>query len=171
MGRERSRRWTWRWGAVRGLAAGLLALGGCIYPMPRQPLVVPRLQVQAPEHLTVTVAEMRRLPLAASELGPLQRAGVRWEYEVRFAETRGIGVRLELLRMTVRSLSGTAAHRVQSLPSRVEPFGTTPIKVEAFLSSSDLAARGDLSGVQELLFVGTDDRGGAVQVSLRVPLE
>lgn len=154
-----------------GLAAGLLGLGGCIYPMPRQPLVVPRLEVQAPEHLTVTVAGMRRRPLAAAELTPLQRAGYHWEYQVRFAETRGVGLRLELLRMTVRSLSGTSAHRVQSLPSRVEPFGTTPISIEAFLSTSDPGAAGDLSGVHELLFAGTDDRGGAVQVSLRVPLE
>jgi hypothetical protein len=57
------------------------------------------------------------------------------------------------------------------LASRVEPQGTTPIVVDANLSTSNPEYPGNLTGIQELVFLGQDDSGRPVRISVRVPLE
>jgi hypothetical protein len=148
-----------------------MLLSGCVTFPRREAPVVPPLEVRAPSHLRLAVAGMVRRPLEPATLTPPERAGVRWDYEVLITDTGGIGVRLEMLRMTVRSLAGTSVAGVQSLPSRVEPHGTTPITLQASLSSSIPDAPGELVGVHELTFLGTDDRGQPVRIVARVPLE
>lgn len=158
-------------GLAIALAVGSLSLAGCVHPPRREPPVPPRLEVQAPAYLSLAVVGMTKRPLARGELTPPERAGFHWEYQVVFRNAGAIGLRLEVLRMTVRSLSGITGDRVQSLPSRVEPGGSTPISVQAFLLTSDLGEPRDLVGTHELTFLGTDDRGQPVQVLVRVPLE
>lgn len=131
----------------------------------------PRVEVEGPEFLRVAVVDMAKRPLAASELPVFHRAGFRWDYAVRFTNTGATGVRLEELENRLRSLTGVTATETISLPSRVEPGGTTPITVRAVLSSSDQRQRGDVQGVQELTFRGRDDNGQPVRVVVRVPLE
>jgi hypothetical protein len=156
---------------ILGGSAGSLFLAGCMAPLRREAAAPPPLQVQAPSHLAVAVTGMTKRPMAPEEFTPPQRAGFRWEYQLRISDTGGIGVRLEALHMTVRSLSGITAGRVQSLPSRVEPDGSTPISLQAYLVTSSPDEPGDLVGVHELTFLGTDDRGRAVKLEVRVPLE
>ncbi len=157
-------------GLAIGVAVGTLLLGGCV-STPARPQVPPRLEVQAPAHLSIAIQGMTKQPMAEKELTPPQKAGFHWEYEVVVSNAGTVGLRLEMLRMTVKSLSGAASSRVQSLPSRVEAGGSTPITVQAFLSTSDLRDPGDLVGTNELTFLGTDDRGQPLQVLVRVPLE
>lgn len=154
-----------------GLVAGNLLFAGCVHPPRKEPPVPPRLEVQAPAYLSVAVVGMMKRPLAGGELTPPQRAGFRWEYQVVLRSAGAVGLRLEMLRMAVRSLSGITAERVQSLPSRVEPGGSTPISLQAFLSTSNLGDPADLVGTHELNFLGTDDQGRAVRIDVRVPLE
>jgi hypothetical protein len=47
----------------------------------------------------------------------------------------------------------------------------TRILVSAELSTSDPGEPENLTGVQELLFIGRDDLGGPVRILVRVPLE
>jgi len=155
-----------------GLAALGLLLGACrdyraeeLAPLP------PRVEVRGPDHLRVEVVNMAKRPLAASELTQFQRAGVRWDYTVRFTDTGGVGVRLEGLENQLRSQTGVTATETISLPSRVEPNGSTPVTVQAALATSDPGQPGNLRGIQTLTFRGRDDRGGPVEVVVRVPLE
>jgi hypothetical protein len=131
----------------------------------------PQVEARAPGHLKVQVENTAKRPLGASELPQFQRAGFRWDYTVRFMETGGVGVRLERLENQVRSATGVTATETITLPSRVEPNGSTPISVRAVLSTSDPAQRGNLTGLQTLTFRGQDDRGQPVEVVVRVPLE
>ena len=73
--------------------------------------------------------------------------------------------------VTVRSLTGVVATRTIPLSSRVEPQRTTPISIAASLVTSNPSEPGNLSGVQELIFLGRNDRGGLIRVIVRVPLE
>jgi hypothetical protein len=82
-----------------------------------------------------------------------------------------VGVQLLMVEATVRSLTGITSTTVTRLPSRVEPQGTTPIQIHAVLSSSNPEEPGNVTGVQELTFLGSDDRGDPVRVIVRVPLE
>jgi len=129
-----------------------------------------QVMVQAPDHLRVMVAHMRERPLGDTELAQFERAGIRWDYEVRIMETGGVGVRLEQLQNTARSLSGVQSTETIGLPSRVEPNGTTVIDVRAVLATSNPEEPGNLRGVQELVFRGRDDRGRPVQLTVQVPL-
>jgi len=168
---------SWREAARRAVAAGLALAGaalfcaGCLGPLRREAPIPPRLQVRGPVHLTATVAGMTKRPLPPAELTPPQRAGFRWEYQLRIGDSGGLGVRLEALHMTVRSLSGITASQVQTLPSRVEAGGSTPISLQAYLATSSPDEPGDLVGVHELTFLGTDEQGGPVRLEVRVPLE
>ena len=154
-----------------GVVFGAMLLAGCVSAPRREAPVPPRLEVQAPAFLSIAIQGMTKQPMTEKELVPPQKAGFHWECEVVFQNAGAVGIRLEMLRMTVRSLSGTTSSRVQSLPSRVEPGGSTPITVQAFLSTSDLGNPADLVGTHELTFLGTDDRGQPLQVLVRVPLE
>jgi hypothetical protein len=53
----------------------------------------------------------------------------------------------------------------------VESGGTTPIFIDATLSTSNPEEPGNLTGVEELVFLGQDDQGASVRVVVRVPLE
>jgi hypothetical protein len=53
----------------------------------------------------------------------------------------------------------------------VEPRGTTPIAIDAYLSTSNPENPGNLTGVQELVFLAQDDSGRPVRIIVRVPLE
>jgi len=152
-------------------AAVLLAGAGC-GPHVREVAKLPlQVEVENPGHLRVEVVNPTKRPLAPSELTPFQRAGSRWDYTVRFTETDGVGVQFREVQATVRSLAGVTAARTIPLASRVEPQGTTPIFIHATLSTSNPEEPENLTGVEELVFFGQDDRGVPVRVVVRVPLE
>ncbi len=150
---------------------GLLAGAGCEYRPPELPKLPVRIEVESPPHLRVAVANATKRPLAPGELPPSTRAGARWDYSVRFTDTGGLGVQLREVQATVRSLTGISATRTIPLPSRVEPQGTIAIAIDATLSTSNPENPGNLTGIQELVFLGQDDRGLPVRVFVRVPLE
>ena len=158
--------------AVIGLsAAGLFAGAGCEYRAPELPKLPVRIGVESPPHLRVAVVNATKRPLAPGELPPLTRAGARWDYSVQFTDTGGIAVQFREVQATVRSLTGIMATRTIPLPSRVEPQGTTPIAIDATLSTSNPENPGNLTGIQELLFLGQDGSGRPVRILVRVPLE
>jgi hypothetical protein len=148
-----------------------LAGASCAYRPPELPKLPVGIQVESPPHLRVAVGNATKRPLAPNELPPLTSAGSRWDYTVQFTDIGGVGVQFREVQATVRSLRGTSATRTIPLPSRVEPQGTTPIVVDANLSTSNPENPGNLTGVQELVFLGQDDRGQPVRVLVRVPLE
>ncbi len=148
----------------------LLGGAGC-QPLPELPKLPLQVEVENPGQLRVVVVPLSRRPLAAGELPPWTRAGVRWDNEVIFTETVGIGVQFRELENTVRSLTGVSTTHPIPLSSRVEPYGTTPIPIAASLATSNPDQPGNLSGVQELIFLGRNDRGGLIRVIVRVPLE
>lgn len=157
---------------LRSLAVALLLAGaGCEYHIREVARLPLQVEVENPGHLRVAIVGTSKRPLAAGEMSPYQRAGSRWDYTVRFTDTGGVGVQFQELQATVRSLTGVTAARTIPLASRVEPRGTTPIAIEAFLSTSNPEEPGNLSGVQELIFLGRDDHGQPVRVIVRVPLE
>jgi len=158
-------------GMAVGIAVSTMPFGGCAYTPRQESPVPPRLEVQAPAYLSIAIQGVTKQPMTERELTPPQKAGFHWECEVVFQNAGTVGIRLEMLRMTVRSLSGTTSSRVQSLPSRVEPGGSTPISVQAFLSTSDLGNPADLVGTHELVFLGTDDQGRPIRIDVQVPLE
>lgn len=157
--------WLGLWVAV------LLAGAGCEYRAPEVAKLPVRIEIENPGHLRVAVSNPSKRALAPQELGTFQRAGWRWDYAVQFTDTAGVGVEFREVQATVRSLAGVAATRTIPLASRVEPHGTTPISIHATLSTSNPEAPENLSGVEELVFLGADDRGAPVRVIVRVPLE
>lgn len=155
-----------------GLVVELLLAGaGCEYHLREVAKLPLQVEVENPGHLRVAVVGTSKRPLAAAELPPFHHAGSRWDYTVRFTDTSGVGVQFREVQTTVRSLTGVTATRTIPLASRVEPQGTTPIAIDAFLSSSNPEEPGNLTGVQELVFLGRDDHGQPVRVIVRVPLE
>jgi len=161
----------WPVAVIGRSVAGLVAGAGCEYRAPEAPKLPVRIEVESPPHLQVAVVNTTKRPLAPNELPPLTRGGARWDYSVQFTDTGGVGVQLREVQATVRSLTGISATRTIPLPSRLEPQGTTPIQINATLSTSDPERPGSLTGIQELVFLGQDDRGQAVRVFVRVPLE
>jgi len=168
----------WAWGPCRALlwrlglsVAVLLAGAGCEYHVREVAKLPLQVEVENPGHLRVVVVEARKRALPAAELLPYQRAGSRWDYTARFTETSGVGVQFREVQATVRSLAGVMATRTISLASRVDPEGTTPIFIDAMLSTSHPEEPGNLTGVQELVVLGQDDRGAPVRITVRVPLE
>ncbi len=164
------RRWRLRLGASLWLAVVLLLAGTGCEPLPELPKLPAQVEVENPGQLRIVVDRGTKRPLAPPELPPLTRAGSRWEYAVRFTDTGGVGVQFREVQATVRSLSGIASTRTIPLASRVEPHGTTPISIDAVIVTANPEAPGNLTGVQELIFVGQDDRGAPVRVTVRVPL-
>jgi len=154
------------------LSIVLVILGaGCEYHVREVARLPIEIEVENPGNLRVVLVSAAKRPLAAAELQEFHRAGSRWEYVVRFTDTVGVGVEFREVQASVRSLTGITATRVIPLASRVEPNETTPIHIYAILSTSDPEEPGNLTGVQELLFLGQDDRGAPVRVIVRVPLE
>lgn len=153
------------------VAALMWAGASCEYHIREVAKLPLQVEVENPGYLRVAVVNATKRPLAAAELPPFHREGSRWDYTVRFTDTGGVGVRFREVQATVRSLTGIAASRTIPLASRVEPQGTTPISIDAFLSSSNPEEPGNLTGVQELVFLGRDDHGQPVRVIVRVPLE
>ncbi len=151
------------------LVAGFLA-AGCAYVPPEGPKLPVGIQVENPGHLAVAVVKTVKRPIPLGELRPFERAGVRWDFEVWLTDTAGIGVQLRELQVTVRSLSEVTAERVIPLASRVEPRGTTPIAVAGTLTTSNPEEAENLTGVEELIFLGQDDQGAPVRLIVRVPL-
>ena len=155
-----------------GLSVAVLLAGAGCEPYVREVAKLPlQVEVENPGHLRVVVVDPTKRPLAPSELAPFQRAGSRWDYTVRFTETGGVGVQFREVQATVRSLAGVTATRTIPLASRVEPQGTTPIFIHATLSTSNPEEPENVTGVEELVFFGQDDRGVPVRVVVRVPLE
>ncbi len=152
------------------LVGGLLAAAGCVYQPPEGPKLPVGVQVENPGHLAVAVVDTVKRPLTATELHPLERAGYRWDFQVRLTDTAGVGVQLVELQVTVQSLSGVTAQQTTPLRSRVEPRGTTPIAVVGVLTTSNPEEPENLTGVEELVFIGQDDRGAPVRLIVRVPL-
>ncbi len=152
------------------LAGGLLAAAGCAYQPPEGPKLPVGIQVENPGHLAVAVVDTTKRPLTAAELRPFERAGFRWDFQVRLTDTAGVGVQLRELQVTVESLSGVTTQRTIPLTSRVEPQGTTPIAVAGTLTTSNPEEPANLTGVEELVFLGQDDRGAPVRLIVRVPL-
>jgi hypothetical protein len=151
------------------LVAGLLA-AGCAYLPPEGPKLPVGIQVENPGHLAVAVVDTIKRPLAAADLHPFERAGFRWDFQVWLTDTAGVGVQFRELQLTVKSLSGVTAERTIPLTSRVEPRGTTPIAVTGTLTTSNPEEPENLTGVEELVFLGQDDQGAPVRIVLRVPL-
>jgi hypothetical protein len=149
----------------------LLAGASCEYRIREVARLPLRVEVENPGHLRVAVVDTVKRPLAAPEVPPSQRAGSRWDHTVRFTDTGAVGIQFREVQATVRSLTGVATSRAIPLASRVEPAGTTPIAIHAVLSTSNPEEPGNLTGVQELVFLGQDDRGVPVRVIVRVPLE
>ena len=158
-------------GSIGLVVALLLGGAGCQYRLREVARLPLQVEVENPGHLRVAVVNTTKRPLAATELPPFHRAGSRWDYSVRFTDAGGVGVQFREVQATVRSLTGITATRTVPLASRVEPQGTTPIAIDAFLSTSNPEEPGNLTGVQELVFLGRDDHGQLVRVIVRVPLE
>jgi hypothetical protein len=160
-------RGAWLWLVV------ILGLAGasCEYRPPELPKLPVGVEVESPPHLRVVVVNVTKRPLAPSELPPLTSSGARWDYTVQFTDLVGIAVQFREVQATVRSLTGITATRTTPLPSRVEPQGTTPIVIDASLSTSNPERPGSLTGIQELVFLAQDDSGRPVRVFVRVPLE
>ncbi len=152
------------------LAAGLLAVAGCGYRPPEGPKLPVGIQVENPGHLAVAVVDTVKRPLTTAELQPTERAGYRWDFQVRLSDTAGVGVQFVELQITVQSLSGVTAQQTIPLRSRVEPRGTTPIAVAGVLTTSNPEEPNNLTGVEELIVLGQDDRGAPVRLIVRVPL-
>lgn len=164
----------WRHRTGVGLAllvSGLLAGVGCEYRAPEVAKLPLQVTVENPGPLRVAVVEASKRPLAAVELPPFQRGGWRWDYRVEFTDTAGVGVQLKQAQATVRSLTGVTTTEIIPLASRVDPRGTTRIRVHAVLSTSNPEESRNLTGVEELTFLGWDDNGQAIRVIVRVPLE
>jgi hypothetical protein len=151
------------------LVAGLLA-EGCAYLPPEGPKLPVGIQVENPGHLAAAVVDTIKRPLVAAELRPFERAGFRWDFQVWLTDTAGVGVQFRELQVTLKSLSGVTAERTIPLTSRVEPRGTTPIAVTGTLTTSNPEEPENLTGVEELIFLGQDDQGAPVRIILRVPL-
>lgn len=155
-----------------GLSVAVLLVGvGCGAPVREVAKLPLGVEVENPGHLRVAVVETRKRALTQTELSPLERAGSRWDHTLGFTETEGIGVQLREVQATVRSLAGLTVTRTIPLTSRVEPRGTTPISADATLSTSHPEEPENLMGVEELVFLGRDDRGAPVQVVVRIPLK
>ncbi len=148
----------------------LLSFAGCVYEVEKPAIIPLRIDVQS-SHLQASLAETRKEPLPPPELSTFERAGYRWFFTVRFTETAGIGVQFREVQATVRSLSGFSATRTFPLVSRVEPNGTTPIQVDARLSTSHPEELGNLTGAEELVFLGMDDRGNPIRANITIPLQ
>lgn len=168
----RFRRWSPRVMLRLGLWIALVILWvGCGRHLREVATLPIQTEIENPGNLRVVVVSATKRPLTPAEIPQLHRAGSRWEYTVRFTDTVGVGVQFREVRATVRSLTGVTAMRAIPLVSRVEPQGMTPVFISAVLSTSDPGEPGNLTGVQELLFLGQDDRGAPVRVIVRVPLE
>jgi hypothetical protein len=155
-----------------GLSAAILLIGAsCVSYVREVPKLPFQVEVENPGHLRVALVETRKRALTAAELSTFERAGSRWDHVLSFTETDGIGVQFREVRATVRSLAGLTATRTIPLASRVVPRETASISVDARLSTSHPEEPQNLAGVEELTFLGQDDRGVPVQVVVRVPLE
>ncbi len=53
---------------------------------------------------------------------------------------------------------------------KLNPNGTVPITIHAHLSTSNPAEPGNLTGIQELTFLGHDENRTLVELTVRVPL-
>ena len=167
-------------GEARFLAGLLLALGsaalaaGCTLLYPdgaREVAKLPvRVEVEGPPYLRVVVTDWRKRPLAAGEMSALERAGFRWDYTVQITDTAGQTVQFREVTASVRSLTDYRSTRTFPLESRVDPHGTVPITIHAHLSTSNPDEPGNLTGVQELTFLGRDENWKLVELVVRVPL-
>jgi len=129
-----------------------------------------RTEVEGPPYLRVVVTDWQKRPLTASEMSPMERAGFRWDYLVQITDTGGMTTQFREVTATVRSLTGFRSTRTFPLESRVDPHGTTPITITARLSTGNPDEPGNLTGVEELSFLGRDDDFKLVQLVVRVPL-
>jgi hypothetical protein len=152
------------------LAAIAAAAAACAYPPPDVATLPVRTAVEGPPYLRVVVTDWQKRPLAAGEMSPMERAGVRWDYTVQITDTAGKTVQFREVTASVQSLTGYRSTRTFPLESRVEPHGTVPITIHAHLSTSNPEEVGNLTGVQELTFLGRDDEFRLVQLVVRVPL-
>ena len=163
-----SRAWIVEAMALAVLAAVLAA--ACSYPPPDVATLPVRTEVEGPPYLRAVVTGWQKRPLAADEMSPMERAGFRWDYIVQITDTGGQAVQFREVTATVRSLTGFRSTRTFPLESRVEPYGTTPITINARLSTSNPDEPGNLTGVEELTFLGRDGEFKLIQLAVHVPL-
>jgi hypothetical protein len=153
---------------VAVMAAALLA--ACTYPPPEMATLPVRTEVEGPPYLRAVVIDWQKRPLTAGEMSPMERAGFRWDYTVQISDTAGMTVQFREVTASVRSLTGFRSTRTFPLESRVEPHGTVPIAIHARLSTSNPEDPGNLTGVEELTFLGRDQDWRLVELIVRVPL-
>jgi hypothetical protein len=142
----------------------------CSYPPPEVATLPVRTEVEGPPYLRVVVTDWQKRPLTAGEMSPMERAGFRWDYTVQITDTEGKTVQFREVTASVTSLTGFRSTRTIPLQSRVDPHGTVPITINAHLSTSNPDEPGNLTGVQQLTFLGRDDEYRLVQLVVRVPL-
>jgi len=153
---------------LAAIAAVLVA--SCSYPLPDVATLPVRTEVEGPAYLRVVVTDWQKRPLTAGEMSPMERAGFRWDYTVQITDTGGMTTQFREVTATVKSLTGFRSTRTFPLESRVDPRGTTPITINARLSTSNPDEPGNLTGVEELTFLGRDDDFKLIQLVVRVPL-
>lgn len=129
-----------------------------------------RVEVEGPPYLRVVVTDWQKRPLAAGEMSSMERAGFRWDYTVQITDTAGQTVQFREVTASVQSLTGYRSTRTFPLESRVDPHGTVPVTIHAHLSTSNPDEPGNLTGVQELTFLGRDEHWKLVELVVRVPL-
>jgi len=100
----------------------------------------------------------------------MERARVRWDYVVQITDTAGKTVHFSEVTATVRSLTGYRSTRTFPLESRIDSKGTVPITIHAYLSTSNPNEPGNLTGIQDLTFLGHDENRNLVELIVRVPL-
>jgi hypothetical protein len=151
-------------------AIAAVLVPGCSYPPPDVATLPVRTEVEGPPYLRVVVTDWQKRPLTASEMSPMERAGFRWDYVVQITDTGGMTIQLREVTATVKSLTGFRSTRTFPLESRVDPHGTTPITISARLSTGNPDEPGNLTGVEELTFLGRDNEFKLIQLVVRVPL-
>ncbi len=165
---KRTRAWIVEAMALVAFAATLQA--SCSYPPPEVATLPVQTEVEGPPYLRVVVTDWQKRPLTAGEMSPMERAGYRWDYTVRITDTGGTTVQFREVTASVTSLTGFRSTQTIPLESRVDPHGTVPITIHARLSTSNPDEPGNLTGVEELTFLGRDDEFKLIQLVVRVPL-
>lgn len=150
----------------------LIVLGApAKHPLSAPPPSQQTLEIEGAGSLAIELVGMEKRPLRVDELPRPTLKGYRWDYTLRFKDTGGVGVTIAHLRITVRSDSKLVSSVERSFPFRIDPWGERHVLFSAALSMSPADMPERLTGVHELILEGEDDKGGRVEITIRVPLE
>jgi hypothetical protein len=152
------------------VALGLATGAGCVGVTPGPPPPVPALEIAGAWPLRVSVSEVQRRALSPAERPAYAAEGYRWDFELRFAAPPDVGAKFTRLGHVTRSLSGVAASKEEPFALDVHAGLESRVTAHAVLWSSTPGDALGLSGSHELTFHGTDSRGTALAVLVRVPL-